>query len=241
MRSPMKGIFTAAGQAAILSQPARKGATMTSTDTRSTTTRKEVTSQEAILKAAIEEFAERGVDGARIEAVARQANFNKSLIYRYFNDKRGLFEAALQNKLQERSDSVEKMPVNVAEILQYYFEENLRDQNYVRVLLNEAQQNDGAPIIDEPWRQEYYQNHINRLKQSQAAGIISDEFDPVCLMLIFTALVFFPATLPQLAQLISGHPVDSEEFQTHWKDCLTLIGQILQPRNDADSAPEEKT
>ncbi|QDT26011.1 TetR/AcrR family transcriptional regulator [Gimesia panareensis] len=198
---------------------------MSSTDTP----KKEVTSQEAILKAAIEEFAERGVDGARIEAVAREANFNKSLIYRYFNDKRGLFEAALQNKLQERSDTVEKIPVNISEILQYYFEENLRDQNYVRVLLNEAQQNNGAPIIDEPWRREYYQNHINRLKKSQEEGIISDDFDPVCLMLICTALVFFPATLPQLAQLISGHPVDSEEFQAQWKDCISLLGQLLQP------------
>ncbi|MEQ8855727.1 TetR/AcrR family transcriptional regulator [Gimesia sp.] len=207
---------------------------MSSTDTSAISPKKEVSSQEAILKAAIEEFAERGVEGARIEAIARQANFNKSLIYRYFNDKRGLFEAALQNKLQERSDTVEKIPIDITEILQYYFEENLRDQNYVRVLLNEAQQNEGAPLIDEPWRREYYQNHINRLKKSQEAGIISDEFDPVCLMLIFTALVFFPATLPQLAQLISGHPVDSDEFQEHWKNCLSIFGKLFQPQQSDD-------
>ena len=207
---------------------------MSSTDTSAISPKKEVSSQEAILKAAIEEFAERGVDGARIEAVARQANFNKSLIYRYFTDKQGLFEAALQNKLQERSDTVEKIPIDITEILQYYFEENLRDQNYVRVLLNEAQQNEGAPLIDEPWRREYYQNHINRLKKSQEAGIVSDEFDPVCLMLIFTDLVFFPATLPQLAQLISGHPVDSPEFQEHWKNCLSIFGKLFQPQPPDD-------
>ena len=177
---------------------------MTSTDAEMVPPKKEVNSQEAILKAAIEEFAERGVEGARIESVARKAKFNKSLIYRYFTDKHGLFEAALQSKLEERNENVEKIPVDIEEILQFYFEENLRDQNYVRVLLNEAQQNQGAPLIDEPWRRDYYQKHINRLKQSQADGIISDEFDSVSLMLIFTALVFFPATLPQLAQLISG-------------------------------------
>ncbi|QDT41327.1 HTH-type transcriptional repressor NicS [Gimesia alba] len=201
---------------------------MTSTDAEMVPPKKEVNSQAAILKAAIEEFAERGVEGARIESVARKAKFNKSLIYRYFTDKHGLFEAALQSKLEERNENVEKIPVKIEEVLQFYFEENLRDQNYVRVLLNEAQQNEGAPLIDEPWRRDYYQKHINRLKQSQAEGTISDEFDPVSLMLIFTALVFFPATLPQLAQLISGHSVDSEEFKAIWKDCLTAITKLLQ-------------
>lgn len=102
---------------------------MTLTDAEMIPPKKEVNSQEAILKAAIEEFAERGVDGARIESVARQAKFNKSLIYRYFNDKHGLFEAALKSKLEERSENVEKIPIDIEEVLQFYFEENLRDQN----------------------------------------------------------------------------------------------------------------
>lgn len=202
---------------------------MSSTEAEEIPPKKEISSQDAILKAAIAEFAERGVEGARIEAIARQAKFNKSLIYRYFNDKQGLFEAALQSKLEERNDSVEKIPKEISEVLRFYFKENLRDQNYVRVLLNEAQQNQGEPLIDNAWRREYYQNHIDRLKQSQAEGDISDEFDPVCLMLIFTALVFFPATLPQLAQLISGHKVDSDEFQAQWNSCLLAITRLLQP------------
>jgi len=203
---------------------------MSSTEVGKIAPKKETNSHDAILKAAIAEFAERGVEGARIESIARQAKFNKSLIYRYFNDKQGLFEAALKSKLEERNESVEKIPREITEVLQFYFKENLRDQNYVRVLLNEAQQNQGEPLIDEAWRREYYQNHIERLKQSQSEGAISEELDPDCLMLIFTALVFFPATLPQMAQLISGHKVDSDEFQTHWNACLQTITRLLQPR-----------
>ena len=202
---------------------------MNSTEAEEIPPKKVIRSHDAILKAAIAEFAERGVDGARIEAIARQAKFNKSLIYRYFNDKQGLFEAALQRKLEERNDSVEKIPKEISEVLQFYVKENMRDQNYVRVLLNEAQQNQGEPLIDNAWRREYYQNHIDRLKQSQAEGDISDEFDPVCLMLIFTAMVFFPATLPQLAQLISGHKVDSDEFQVLWNNCLLALTRLMQP------------
>lgn len=202
---------------------------MTSSVPDTISNNKESNSHKAILKAAIEEFAERGVDGARIESVARIANFNKSLIYRYFTDKRGLFEAALHNKLEERTQHIAKLPVDITEISKFYFDENLRDKNYVRVLLHEALQNDGEPIIDEEWRRDYYKKHIDSLKKSQAEGNISDEFDPVCLMLIFTSLIFLPATLPQLAQLISGHNVNSEEFKQYWTDSLQVITKLLQP------------
>lgn len=48
-----------------------------------------------ILEAAAEEFAERGIEGARIEHVAQRAGVTKQLIYYYFQTKPQLYEAAL--------------------------------------------------------------------------------------------------------------------------------------------------
>src|SRR6266567_6612346 len=47
--------------------------------------------REAILDAAEEVFAEHGFDGARIDAIAAAADYNKSLIFHYFGDKLGLY------------------------------------------------------------------------------------------------------------------------------------------------------
>jgi AcrR family transcriptional regulator len=47
--------------------------------------------RQAILDAAEEVFAEHGFDGARIDAVARAAGYNKSLIFQYFGDKLTLY------------------------------------------------------------------------------------------------------------------------------------------------------
>lgn len=44
-----------------------------------------------ILKAAIEEFAELGYYGARINSIAKRANVNKERIYNYFGSKENLF------------------------------------------------------------------------------------------------------------------------------------------------------
>ena len=52
--------------------------------------------QQAILRAAMAEFAEKGLGGARIDAIADRAGINKRLIYYYFDGKDPLFLAALE-------------------------------------------------------------------------------------------------------------------------------------------------
>jgi len=51
----------------------------------------------AILKAAVAEFAELGIAGARTDAIARAAHVNKALLYYYFKDKDALYEAVLDH------------------------------------------------------------------------------------------------------------------------------------------------
>src|SRR5260370_36855383 len=52
-------------------------------------------SRAAILTAAVGEFAEHGIAGARTDAIARAAHVNKALLYYYFKDKDALYEAVL--------------------------------------------------------------------------------------------------------------------------------------------------
>ena len=56
--------------------------------------------REAILDAAEKVFAEHGFDGARTDAIAAEAGYNKSLIFQYFGDKLGLYVAV--NKRVDR-------------------------------------------------------------------------------------------------------------------------------------------
>src|SRR5712671_5345287 len=52
-------------------------------------------SRAAILKAAINEFAQHGIAGARTDAIARSARVNKALLYYYFKDKEAIYGAVL--------------------------------------------------------------------------------------------------------------------------------------------------
>src|SRR5437016_6854767 len=54
-------------------------------------------SRAAILKAAVREFAQEGVAGARTDAIAQSAGVNKALLYYYFKDKEALYDAVLDH------------------------------------------------------------------------------------------------------------------------------------------------
>src|SRR5437879_12379716 len=54
-------------------------------------------SRSAILRAAVQEFAEHGIAGARTDAIARAAHVNKALLYYYFRDKETLYGAVLDD------------------------------------------------------------------------------------------------------------------------------------------------
>ncbi|MBS1164582.1 MAG: putative HTH-type transcriptional regulator, TetR family [Proteobacteria bacterium] len=49
-----------------------------------------------VLQAAIAEFADKGLTGARVDEIAARAGFNKRMLYHYFGSKEELFEAVLE-------------------------------------------------------------------------------------------------------------------------------------------------
>ena len=51
----------------------------------------------SILSAATQEFAAKGLEGARTDDIARRSGANKRMIYHYFGSKDGLFQAVLED------------------------------------------------------------------------------------------------------------------------------------------------
>jgi len=72
------------------------------------TRRQPEASRDAILQAALAEFAQEGLAGARMDAIAVSAGVNKALLYYYFHDKESLYGAVLDRffiRLSERLTS----------------------------------------------------------------------------------------------------------------------------------------
>ncbi len=80
----------------------RKRTEPASTRTKPRATRKRngrdpARSSAAILKAATQEFTEKGFGGARIDGIAARARINKRMLYHYYGGKEALYLAVLEN------------------------------------------------------------------------------------------------------------------------------------------------
>jgi len=60
--------------------------------------------REAILNAAEKTFAEHGFDGARIDVIAKESGYNKSLIFQYYGDKLALYGAVIRRADDQTRD-----------------------------------------------------------------------------------------------------------------------------------------
>jgi AcrR family transcriptional regulator len=72
---------------------------------------RQVERREAILSAALEEFAASGFAAARLDDVARRAGVAKGTIYLYFRDKETLFQELVRSMLSPVVGSIEHAPL----------------------------------------------------------------------------------------------------------------------------------
>jgi AcrR family transcriptional regulator len=92
-----------------------------------------------LLEAATEEFAERGVAGARVDRIAAAAQSNKRLIYDYFGDKDGLFDAVTDAGIDRIIDAVpidaDDLPAYAGRLFDYLLDnpELLRLRTWARL------------------------------------------------------------------------------------------------------------
>ncbi|WP_076998713.1 TetR/AcrR family transcriptional regulator [Variovorax sp. KK3] len=72
-------------------------------------------SQLAILDSARDEFAQRGLAGARMDSIAERAGLNKRLIYYYFGSKDDLFLAVLERTYADIRDAEQQLHLDEVE------------------------------------------------------------------------------------------------------------------------------
>ena len=75
------------------------------TRAKATAVRDPEQSRARILKAAREEFANKGLGGARVDQIAQSAGINKRMLYHYFGNKDALFGAVLEANYAHKRES----------------------------------------------------------------------------------------------------------------------------------------
>jgi AcrR family transcriptional regulator len=100
-----------------------------------------------ILDVALTEFAEKGLDGARIDEIAAATQTSKRMIYYYFGSKEGLYLAVLEASYRAMRETeadlhLDDLPPEAAlrRLVEFTFDHHLATEPYIRVVMAENMQ-----------------------------------------------------------------------------------------------------
>ena len=192
-------------------------------------TRDPARTQERILAAALAEFADGGLAGARVDRIARRAGVNKRMLYHYFGGKQELFRRLVSHKVTERSKQKEAHGDDLATSLPLNFLHNCHDIEWVRLLAWESLQTANEQVVNESDRRATTLRGQKRLRQQQAKGRLKAELPVECLHLAMVSLALFPVAMPQITRLITGRTFSDPQFQREYAEFLKKLAGALCP------------
>lgn len=155
----------------------------------------------AILEAATADFAEKGISGARVDAIAARAGTNKRMLYHYFGDKEGLYVAVLEaaygaiRSAERELDITHRSPEEaLSELTRFTWHYFLENPEFISLLntenLHKAVHLKGSPPI-----LEMHSHFVTELAKVLERGVEQKIFrpglDPVTVYLSIAALGYF--------------------------------------------------
>jgi AcrR family transcriptional regulator len=151
-----------------------------------------------LLEAAIHEFSEFGIMGARVERIAALAKANKQAIYMYFGSKEGLFTAAFEERIRDFHSAVKFDESDLPAYAGRLFDKFERSPDTRRMTLwyhlERSVANVPVPLIAESTRAE-----VTAIRKAQSDGRIPTKYDAATLLgLIRSIALTWHTQVPQL-------------------------------------------
>ena len=129
-------------------------------------------SKQRLLTAAATEFVTHGVAGARVDRIAAAADANKRLIYDYFGDKDGLFDAVLERFTE---DAVGAVPIDANDLPAYaarLFDYHCDHPDLLRLVTWARLEGRTTPSAQEQ-RRASYRRRAAAIEDAQRAGTVT--------------------------------------------------------------------
>jgi len=196
-------------------------------------------SRAAILNAAVAEFAEHGIAGARTDAIARAAHVNKALLYYYFKDKDALYDAVLDHVFSGLRERV--LPVlesdlpprqKMLEYLGTYFDYIAANPWFPRVVQSEwtrsgAKGNAAMQRVAQQYFRPIFEKLVEVLREGTEAG----EFRPLnpldFLPSVVAMIIFYFSAAPVMKALMKVDPLSEERIRERRAFVLDFVSTAL--------------
>jgi TetR/AcrR family transcriptional regulator len=200
----------------------------------------DLSSRELLLRAARKEFASKGLEGARVDEIARKAGVNKQLVYHHFSNKETLYRAVLEEAYarirteEAKLDGRDGDPREVmTRLVAFSFDYLNANRDFVALLTDEnlhrgrhLKKSENLPQMHSPL--------IAMIEETLERGVASGQFraglDPVHLYISIAGLGFFYFNnVHTLSSIFDCKFNDKERIEERRAHVIDFVMHALQP------------
>ena|SRR6218665_103665 len=157
--------------------------------------------RENILQAAIAEFVQQGLSGARVDAIAERTHTSKRMIYHYFNSKEQLYVEVLEKlygdirRTETQLHLAELEPLAaIRRLVEFTFDHHDRNVDFVRIVSIENIHN-GDNVKQSQVIRSLSHNVLNlldeTLRRGEAVGVFRSGLQAIDLHLLISSFCFY--------------------------------------------------
>ena len=198
--------------------------------------------RDRILHAAIDQFAQNGFAGARVDAICAAAEVNQRMVYHYYADKAGLYVAALEHvlgqlraeELKLKFDALADDPLDgLMRMFAFTFNHFAKHPELIRMLSSEnlmqakfLKGSVATPVVASP-----VLNQIAALiKAGEASSAIRSGIDPLHLYVMMVGLAYFQKSNAfTLAHIFDAPLLTSKWQKSHYELAQDVLLNYLKP------------
>jgi len=191
-----------------------------------------------LLNAARREFADKGLNGARVDAIASRSGVNKQLLYYYFGDKEQLFIAVLEAAYIKLRESMNQLHLEdldpwqaIEELVEFTFDYIASNRQFVALLndenIHKARHIKRSKIIKGLYSK--LQGLLNQiLERGAREGHFRKNVDPVQFYISLSSLCYFYfSNSHTLSHIFGRNFTASEEREVRRAHVLEFIKAYL--------------
>ncbi|GGE94530.1 MULTISPECIES: TetR/AcrR family transcriptional regulator [Sphingomonas] len=174
-----------------------------------------------IVEIALNEFADKGFAGARIDEIADRTDASKRMIYYYFGSKEGLYQAVLEHAYASirTTEAVAELTslaptAALARLVEITFDYHLQHPEFVRLVMNEnIQRGTAIGALDSTRTRNDSVLHMigTLLDRGVADGVFRTGLDPIQLHMTISALAFYNVSNRYTFERIFAFDMTSDE------------------------------
>ncbi|OXR45595.1 HTH-type transcriptional repressor [Nocardia cerradoensis] len=196
------------------------------------------TTRDRIVTAAVSEFAQYGVAGARIDRIARAAKTSKERLYAYFRSKQQLYRFVAERELAAMTEATHMdaldLPGYAGRVHDYF----MAHPDHLRMLQWGRLDTPDVATAADPFQESVRQTvrgSVEQIQNAQLAGHLDPAWDPIDIMVIVTQIALAWAWQPDLVELAEGQVRDPSDAARRAAVVAAVAG--LFPTADPEAAP----